>query len=404
MTALPLAGLRVIELGHALAGPLAATFLADFGADVVKVERVDGGDAMRAMGPKHDGTGIWWSVTGRNKRSICLDYKRSEGRDILLALLAETDILVENFRPGALERSGLGWDDLSPRLPSLIMLRISGFGQSGPYSPRRGFGKIAEAFSGATFLTGEKDRPPLHPGFSLGDATAGLMGAFGVVMALHERASSGRGQLVDLALYEPLFRMIEWQLPLFGLLGRLAVRNGPRFPFDGAFVTDICATADGQSIVVSAATTESLERLRSFIRAEGLAGDDTGEPDAPSDAALIEGLRRWVAAHPRDEALARLHSEGLIVHGVFSAADLMEDPHVAARENIAWVDDGHGTDVPMPSALPRLSRTPGSVRSPAPGLGQHAREILAELGYSDARCEELIAGGVVGEPMSEGLR
>jgi crotonobetainyl-CoA:carnitine CoA-transferase CaiB-like acyl-CoA transferase len=388
MTAHALAGIRVIELGHALAGPLAATFLADFGADVVKVERVDGGDAMRAMGPKHNGTGVWWSVTGRNKRSICIDYKRPQGRDVLLELIAEADVLVENFRPGALERSGLGWDDLSPRFTGLIMLRISGFGQTGPYSSRRGFGKIAEAFSGATFLTGEKDRPPLHPGFSLGDATAGLMGAFGVVMALHERAFSRRGQLVDLALYEPLFRMIEWQLPLYGLLDRVAVRNGPRFPFDGDFVTDICATADGHSLVVSAATTESLERLRSFVRAEGTA-------DGPSDAEVIDGLRRWVAAHPRDEALARLHSEGLIVHAVFSAADLMDDPHVAARENIAWVDDADGAEVPMPSALPRLSRTPGSVRSSAPGLGEHTREVLAELGYAGARCDELIASGVV---------
>jgi crotonobetainyl-CoA:carnitine CoA-transferase CaiB-like acyl-CoA transferase len=391
----PLAGLRVVELGHTLAGPLAATFLGDFGADVIKVERVDGGDSLRGMGPKHAGTGVWWSVTGRNKRSIGLDFKRPEGREILLKLLAETDVLVENFRPGALERSQLGWDDLSPQFPRLIMLRISGFGQTGPYSSRGGFGKIAEAFSGATYLTGEKDQPPLHPGFSLGDATTGLMGAFGVVLALRARESSGQGQLVDLALYEPLFRLIEWQVPLHGLLGQLVTRNGPRFPFDGAFITDICATADDRSIVVSAATASSLERLRNFVREEGLAGDDVPDGDADSDLAIVNGLRRWVADHSLEEAVTRLSSEGLVVGGVLSAAELMEDPHVDARENIARVADGRGVEIPMPSALPRLSKTPGRIRWTGPGLGDHTREVLTELGYSGAGCDELIDSGVV---------
>lgn len=386
----PLAGLKVVELGHALAGPLAATLLADFGADVVKVERIGVGDSLRDMGPKHEGTGVWWSVTGRNKRSICLDYKNPKGHELLLDLIADADVVIENFRAGALDRAGLGWEDLHERFPKLVMLRISGFGQFGPYSDRGGFGKIAEAFSGATFLTGEKEAPPLHPGFSLGDATTGLMGAFGVMVALAQRAESGEGQLVDLALYEPLFRLIEWQLPLWELLGELAVRNGPRFPFDGAFVTDICATRDGESIVVSAATTDSLELLRRFVRGEGLLAEDGNDTD------LVNGLREWVRRHDRAEAIARLSEAGLIIGSVYSASDLAEDPQVAARENIVSPSGEDGAAVPMPAALPRLSATPGSVKWPGPPLGHHTRQVLAEdLGLPAERIEQLLSEGVV---------
>jgi crotonobetainyl-CoA:carnitine CoA-transferase CaiB-like acyl-CoA transferase len=385
----------VVELGHALAGPLAATFLGDFGADIVKVERVDGGDSLRAMGPKHDGTGVWWSVTGRNKRSICIDYKTPEGREVLMDLLASADVLVENFRPGALDRAGFGWDVLSERFPELIMLRISGFGQTGPLREQGGFGKIAEAYSGATYLTGEADKPPLHPGFSLGDATAGLMGAFGVVVALEERRRSGRGQLIDLALYEPLFRLIEWQLPLYGLLGQVATRSGPKFPFDGAFITDICATADGESIVVSAATTASLDRLRAFVRGKGMASEDA------DDREIVDGLRRWVGEHTREEALLRLQEEGLVVGGVLNASDLIDDPHVAARESIAYPTDGSGTEIPMPAALPKLSESPGEVRWPGPPLGAHTKEVLIDtLGYSEEKYDSLVAANAVGTPES----
>jgi crotonobetainyl-CoA:carnitine CoA-transferase CaiB-like acyl-CoA transferase len=386
----PLAGLKVVELGHALAGPLAATLLADFGADVIKVERIGVGDSLRDMGPKHEGTGVWWSVTGRNKRSICLDYKDPTGKGILLDLIANADVVIENFRAGALDRAGLGWDELHERFPGLVMLRISGFGQFGPYSERGGFGKIAEAFSGATFLTGEKDQPPLHPGFSLGDATTGLMGAFGVMVALAQRAQSGEGQLVDLALYEPLFRLIEWQMPLWKLLDELAVRNGPRFPFDGAFVTDICATRDGESVVVSAATTVSLEKLRDFVRGEGLL------PEGSDDTDLVNGLREWVKQHDRAEAIERLGEAGLIIGSVFSAADIATDPHYEARENIVSPADEDGTEVPMPAALPRLSATPGSVKWPGPPLGRHTREVLAEeLGLNDGQIDQLLSDGIV---------
>lgn len=388
----PFRGLRVVEMGHALAGPLACTLMGDFGADVIKIERPGVGDSLRAMGPKHDGVGVWWSVTGRNKRSICIDYKQDAGRELVLELLASADVLVENYRPGVLERAGLGWEQLSALFPRLIMLSISGFGQRGPYRQRGGFGKIAEAFSGATHLTGSAEEPPVHPGYSLGDATTGLMGAFGIASALYDRDRTGCGQLIDLALYEPLFRLVEWQLPLQALLGTTAMRNGPRFPFDGAFITDICATADQESVIVSAATTESLRRLREFVTGEGLM-----DPDAESDTALVDGLRVWVARHTREQAIARLEAEGLVVGSVLTAQDLLEDEHVQARGNIARPKSDSGQEVPMPGVLPHLSASPGEVRWPGPPLGAHTEEILRDtLGLSEEHCRRLVADGVVG--------
>lgn len=387
----PLEGIRVIELGHALAGPLAGTLLGDFGADVVKVERPGTGDSLREMGPKFNDSGVWWAVTGRNKRSVCIDLKHSRGRELVLALVGRADVLIENFRPGVLDRLGLGWENVRATFPRLVMLRVSGYGQSGPYTERGGFGKIAEAFAGATHLTGEPEGPPVHPGFSLGDATTGLMGAFGVMMALYERDRSGRGQLIDLALYESLFRLIEWQVPLQQLLGETAWRNGARFPFDGAFITDICQTSNGESVVVSAATTESLDRLRAFVNAEGRkpATDDT-------DGGVVDGLRSWIAEHTRDEALGRLRAEGLVVGPVLSAADIVEDPHIRARGSIATVQSRDGTEIPMPTALPVLSETPGSVRWAGPRLGEHTEEVLTEtLGLTRAQCIDLAEEGVI---------
>ena len=383
----------MVEMGHALAGPLAATFLGDFGADVVKVERIDGGDSLRRMGPAHEGTGVWWSVTGRNKRSVCVDYKHPDGLAVLLDLIGRADVVIENFRAGALDRAGLGWDDLSATNPRLIMLRISGFGQTGPYSDRGGFGKIAEAFSGATYLTGEKEKPPLHPGYSLGDASTGLMGAFGVLLALQQRHASGRGQLIDLALYEPLLRLIEWQVPLHAMLGELASRNGTRFPFDGAFITDICATADGESVVVSAATSESLERLRTFVASVGELPDGYDGDDGK----VVDGLRRWVIGQSRAVALERLQAEGLVVGAVFSAADIAQDPHIAARGNLIEVPNPQGVPVPMPAVLPTLSDSPGSVRRRAPQLGEHTHEVLTgDLGISEERYAQLLESGAIG--------
>jgi crotonobetainyl-CoA:carnitine CoA-transferase CaiB-like acyl-CoA transferase len=259
----PLSGLKVLELGEALAGPLTCTLLGDFGASVIKVERPGAGDSMRTMGPVRDGVGLWWTVTGRGKRSIALDLKSPDGREVLSALATRwADVVVENFRPGVLERNGIVWDELHAANPGVILVRISGFGQSGPYAARRGFGKIAEGFSGATNLTGHRDGPPVQPGYSLGDATTAMFAVVGALLALFARERGGHGQVIDLALYEGLLRLIEWQLPLEAH-GELAVtRNGNSFPFEDAFITDIVTCADGESVIYSAATAVHLARLR----------------------------------------------------------------------------------------------------------------------------------------------
>lgn len=386
----PLQGLRIIELGHALAGPFAGALLGDFGADVIKVEHPRQGDSLRDMGPKLGENSVWWRVTGRNKRSICIDFKKPQGLSLLKDLIRTSDVLIENFRPGVLERAGLGWSDLSKLNPRLVMLSISGFGSGGPYSERPGFGKIAEAFSGATHLTGEADSTAIHPGYSLGDATTGLMGAFGVMLALRERDRSGTGQLIDLALYESLLRMIEWQVPLKQMLDWEAHRKGNQFPFEDAFLTDICATADDSNIVVSAATTKALDAIRRLLADEGVIG-----PSA-TVAEMAAALRDWVAKRPRDEALSALRERDIVVGPVYSASDIIADEHIAARQNLVSVPDVTGSDVLMPNVVPKLGATPGSVRWAGPALGQHSDEVLTEcLELSETELAELRAEGVI---------
>ncbi|MEV0694437.1 CoA transferase [Streptomyces sp. NPDC050388] len=387
----PLQGLRVVELGHALAGPFGGALLGDFGADVIKIEHPRQGDSLRDMGPKLGENSVWWRVTGRNKRSVCIDFKKPEGLSLVQDLLRTADVLIENFRPGVLDRSGLGWSDLSRLNPRLVMLSISGFGSGGPYSERPGFGKIAEAFSGATHLTGQADAPAVHPGYSLGDATTGLMGAFGVMVALQERDRSGKGQLIDLALYESLLRMIEWQVPLKQMLGWEAHRKGNQFPFEDAFLTDICATADDSDIVVSAATTKALDAIRRLLTDEDVIGPSSG-----TTAEMAAALRDWVAKRPREEALRLLRERDIVAGPVYSASDIIADEHIAARQNLVSVPDVTGADVLMPNVVPKLETTPGSVRWAGPALGQHSDEVLTEcLALSEAELAELRADGVI---------
>lgn len=387
----PLHDIRILELGHALAGPFASVMLADFGADVIKIERPGVGDSLRAMGPQRGGKGIWWTVTGRNKRSVCIDLKSPEGLELVRDLVATSDVVVENFRPGVLDRLGLGYEALSAIKPDIIMLRVSGFGQTGPYSHRGGFGKIAEAFSGATHLTGAADAPPVHPGYSLGDATTGLMGAFGIMLALRHRDQTGQGQQIDLALYEPLLRMIEWQVPLHDVAGTSPMRNGPRFPFDGAFITDICRTKDEEAIVVSAATTESLTALRRLLVTAGTLGDE-----AAGEADVVAALRTWVASQTRESALETLHEARVVADGINTAADIGRNEHIAARHNLVTVPDGDH-QVRMPGVVPRMTGSPGQINWAGADLGEHTDEVLGKvLDLSEDRIQELRGVGVVG--------
>lgn len=380
----------MLELGHAIAGPFAATLLGDFGAEVIKVERPGAGDGQREMGPKLNGLGLWWAVIGRGKKSVTIDLQTAEGQRLFKDLVRTADVIVENFRPGALDRLGLGWDDLRAEHPSLIMLRISGFGQTGPYSARRGFGKIAEAFSGATNLTGLSDRDPVHPSYSLGDLSCGLMGAYGVLLAVLHRDRTGQGQMIDLALYEPLFRMIEWQIPLHNQLGVDVRRAGNQFPF-AAFVIDISQTRDGHHVVFSAATLEMLSRLERLLEEEGVT-----LPTPRSDTALADGVRDWIAAHSWEEVLERFERGGLVAGLVYTPADLATDPHIAARRNIIDVPHERVGHISMPGVVPSLSETPGAVSTAAPELGQHTDEVLHQLlGLSAAEIQPLREKGVV---------
>ena len=393
-----LTNLRVIELGHAVAAPFAGALLGDLGADVIKVEPRERGDSLRNMGPQAGGVGLWWSVAGRNKRSIALDLKTEEGVNILRQLAAGADVLIENYRPGVMDRLGLGWEVLHELNPDLVMLSISGFGQTGPKRTDGGFGKIAEAFSGATNLTGYPDLPPVHPGYSVGDAVCGLMGAFGVLAALHARATNGqRGQWIDLAIYESLFRMIEWQLPLLEHAGLNLTRTGPDFPFAAAFVTTICPTASGDNVVISAATAATIDRLDDFLRDNDAHYAASG-PGAGAErtSRLTDAAVRWCASHTTDEVIETMDRAGLIVGPVNTPADIMTNPQFIARENIVRVDDERIGSVPMPSVVPRMSATPGSIRWAAPELGQHSEEILTEvLNFDTDSVEKLRKNGVI---------
>jgi len=361
-------GIRVLEFGHVIAGPFAASLLGDHGADVIKIERPNRGDSLRQMGPQ-GARGLWFEVSARNKRSVEVDLGSAEGSAFARELVESADVLIENYRPGVMEQFGLGWDDVHRINPKLVMLRISGFGQTGPYSARPGFGKISEAFSGATNLTGYTDGPPVHPGYSHGDLVTGVFGAFGVMLALHERNTSGLGQMIDLPLYEGLLRMIDWQIPFLEVLGINSTRAGASFPFAGGFITEILPTVDDKFVVVSAATGKHVANVVAFLQAEGHLGvEGDGEGDIPTSV-IKRALSDWLGTQKCEEAVESLKAVGVIAEKVSQPSDIIEDPHVAARNNLVPVESAEYGKFSVPAPVPRLSRTPGQVRSLGPKLG-----------------------------------
>ncbi len=396
----PLDGIRIVELGHALSGPFAGTLLADFGAEVIKIERPGKGDQLRLLGLRKQGVPLWWKVAARNKLSVTLDFTTPEGHEMLLDLIDQSDIVIENFRPGVLERHGLSWETLHGRNRALVMLRISGFGQTGTRSREPGFGRIGEAMSGALHLTGESDGAPMHAGYSLVDAVTGLMGAFGVLVALAGRSKSGEGDCVDLALYEPLLRLVDWQVIVNDQLGVVPERAGNSFPeaMQGA-AAGVQKSADGTWLSYSAGNDSALSRL-----AELLYGPDavTSGPFATPDGRwnnyreLQQSAAEWISKRTAADALEHFRSAGCVMSPVLDIGAIMADVTINERENIVAVQDDELGTVRMQGVMPRLVQCPGRIDWAGPALGAHTASVLERLlGVTADDIARLKAEGIV---------
>ncbi|MET1034378.1 MAG: CaiB/BaiF CoA-transferase family protein [Arthrobacter sp.] len=392
----PLAGLRVVEMGQLLAGPFCGQMLGDMGADVVKIEDPAKGDPLRQWGrdlPR--GESLWWSVVGRNKRSVTLNLREAEGQDLARRLIADADVVLENFRPGTMERWGLGYEALSELNPGLVMVRVSGFGQDGPYSQRAGYGAIGEAMGGLRYVVGDPSTPPSRMGISIGDTLAALFATIGALAALRERGTSGRGQIVDSAIYESVLGVMESLVPEWQVSGYQRERTGAVLP--NVAPSNIYPTRDGQWLLIAANQDTVFVRLAEAIGQPGLATDPRyathgarGERQAELDA-LIAEYTLGQDADPLHEALD-LH--GVPCGKIFRPADMLADPQYRARGSITEVDHPVLGPVSMQNVFPKLSRTTGTVRWPGPPLGQHTAEVLAEIGVDGPALAALRERGV----------
>ena len=399
----PLAGLRVIELGQLIAGPFAAKTLADFGAEVIKIEAPGGGDPLRQWRLIKDGTSVWWQVQSRNKRSLALDLKQPEAQHIVRQLATEADVLIENFRPGAMEGWGLGPAALAALNPGLIMLRISGYGQTGPYRDRPGFGVVAEAMGGLRHLTGEPGRVPVRVGVSIGDTLAALHGVIGILLALQHRhksvstqAPKGQGQVIDVALYEAVFNCMESLLPEYSVFGAVRAPAGSALP--GIAPTNAYLCADGYALI--AGNGDSIfKRLMLCIERPDLA-DDTSFKDNAGRVARVQELDAaigdWSRRRSVQQVLQALDAASVPAGKIYTVADIAADPHYAARGMLQQVTMNDGTSMTLPGFVPKLSLTPASHRRHAPALGQDTDAVLREVGLSDEQIAQLHARGVVG--------
>jgi formyl-CoA transferase len=393
----PLAGVKVLELGTLIAGPFAARIMGEFGAEVIKIESPDGGDPLRQWRKLYEGTSLWWYLQARNKKSVTANLKHPEGVAIVKALAREADIVVENFRPGVLDKLGLGWEALSAGNPGLVMLRLSGFGQSGPMAAQPGFGAIGESMGGLRYVTGFPDRPPVKTGISIGDSIAALWGVIGAMMALrHKEVSGGKGQVVDVALYEAVFAMMESLVPEFDVFGFVRERTGNIMP--GITPSNTHTTKDGRHITIGANGDAIFRRLMLAMGRPDLADAPDLAENAGRDArrdelyALIDA---WVAQHDEAAVLAVLAEAGVPASRIYSVADMLADPQFLAREMLQTVTLPDGRACRMPGVVPKLSATPGSSEWIGPALGAHTDEVLAGLGYDAARIAALRASGAI---------
>jgi crotonobetainyl-CoA:carnitine CoA-transferase CaiB-like acyl-CoA transferase len=393
----PLTGIKVIELGNFIAAPFASRLLAEFGADVIKVEPPGVGDPLRNWRSMHNGTSLWWYVQSRNKKSISLNLKAPEGQEIVRSLVTNADVVIENFRPGMLERWNLGWDELSKINPKLVMVRISGYGQSGPYRDRPGFGAIGEALGGIRYTTGSPDRPPSRTGISLGDSLASLHAVMGALMCLLQvKTGRGAGQVVDVSLVESVFNVMEGLVPEYDLLGHVRHRSGGTLP--GITPSNSYLSADGNWVVIAGNGDSIFRRLMTTIGRPDLAQDPRLQSNAGrvEHEQLIDGvLSDWAGRLPFAEILAALDRAEVPNGPIYSAADIVKDPHFAARGMVAPYKLPDGTEVKMPGIVPMLSRTPGQVKWLGPTLGEHTDEVLTELGFDHADLTRLRTNGVI---------
>jgi formyl-CoA transferase len=387
-TPAPLKGVKVIELGGFIAGPYAASLFAQFGADVIKVEPPGDGDPLRRWRKLHNGTSLWWYSLSRNKQSITLNLKSEEGRRILRALIEKADVVVENFRPGTLESWGLGWDELSRINPGLILVRISGYGQTGPYRDRPGFGAIAEAIGGLRYVTGYLDRAPVRVGVSLGDTLAALYSVIGALVALHHRnVNGGQGQVVDAALYEAVFAVMESLLPEYSQAGVVRERSGASLP--GISPSNTYTCGDGGYVVIGGNSDGIFKRLMHVVERPDLADDPAL---AHNDGRVVRNdeidgaISTWTSRHSLDEVVAVLERAEVPVGKIYTAADIHRDPHYRSRGMIERVALPDGQPIDIPGIVPKLSETPGQTTWVGPPLGSHLDEVLATLGIgADAR-------------------
>ena len=393
----PLAGLKVLELGTLIAGPFAARIMAEFGAEVIKIESPDGGDPLRKWRKLYEGTSLWWSLQARNKQSVTVNLKHPEGLAIVRKLVKEADIVVENFRPGVLEKLGLGWEVLAAGNPGLVMLRLSGFGQTGPMAQQPGFGAIGESMGGLRYVTGFPDRPPVKTGISIGDSIAALWGVIGVLMALrHKEVNSGKGQVVDVALYEAVFAMMESLVPEFDVFGFVRERTGNIMP--GITPSNTHTTKDGRHVTVGANGDAIFRRLLLAMGRQDLADDPTLADNAGRDArrdelyALIDA---WVGGQTETEVLATLAAAEVPASRIYSVADMFADPQFLARGMLESVKLADGRECRMPGVVPKLSETPGGTEWVGPALGEHTGVVLSGLGYDAAAIAGLRKAGAI---------
>jgi len=391
-----LAGLRVVEMGQLIAGPFAAKTLGDFGADVIKIEPPGAGDPLRNWRLIQDGTSVWWQVQSRNKRSVALDLRSAQGQDIARRLIASADVLVENFRPGTLEAWGMDYETLARDNPGLIMLRISGYGQTGPYRDLPGFGVIGEAMGGLRHLTGEPDRVPVRCGVSIGDTLASLHGVIGVLTALyHRKVNGGRGQVIDVALHEAVFNVMESLIPEYSAFGAVREPAGSALP--GIAPSNAYRCADG--VVLIAGNGDSIfKRLMDTIGRTDLGTDPALADNAGRVARVAEidaAIGQWSATRTVAEVMERLGQAKVPAGRVYTARDIAEDPHYRARDMLLTQTTRDGRTIEVPGIVPKLMGTPGSVRSSAPRLGEDTDAVLAELGLGAEAIGQLRRQGVV---------